>query len=431
MKPALDETHDPTRKSWVAAANDPACDFPIQNLPYGVFERDGDARPGIAIGDRVLDLRTLARLGLLPVPADAFEAPSLNRFMAQGPDLWRKTRRLLSDLLDSGNPVLRDDTATRAEALHPIADVRLRLPFDVAEYTDFYASREHATNVGTMFRDPKNALMPNWLHIPIGYNGRASTVVVSGTDIRRPQGQLKSPDREAPTFGPTAKLDIELEIGAVIGTPNAMGTPVTTAEAEAMIFGYVLLNDWSARDIQVWEYQPLGPFQAKVFGTTISPWIVTSDALAPFRVDGPAQDPAPLPYLCQDGPRNIDIALSAALIPAGGPETVISRTNFRHMYWSSAQQLTHHASGGCAMRTGDLLGSGTISGPTRDSCGSLLELTWNGRDPIPLEGGGTRTFIEDGDTLTLRGHAQGDGYRVGFGDCAGTVLPAATKRAHR
>ncbi|WP_420420457.1 fumarylacetoacetase [Pacificispira sp.] len=430
MKPALDETHDPTRKSWVAAANDPGCDFSIQNLPYGVFERDGDARPGIAIGLRVLDLRALARRGLLPVPAEMFEAPSLNRFMAQGPNLWRKTRRLLSDLLDSGNPVLRDDTATRAEALHPIADVRLRLPFDVAEYTDFYASREHATNVGTMFRDPKNALMPNWLHIPIGYNGRASTVVVSGTDIRRPQGQLKSPDREAPTFGPTAKLDIELEIGAVIGTPNVMGTPVTTAEAEAMIFGYVLLNDWSARDIQVWEYQPLGPFQAKVFGTTISPWIVTSDALAPFRVDGPAQDPAPLPYLCQDGPRNIDIALSAALTPAGGPETVISRTNFRHMYWSSAQQLTHHASGGCAMRTGDLLGSGTISGPTRDSCGSLLELTWNGRDPIPLEGGGTRTFIEDGDTLTLRGHAQGDSYRVGFGDCAGTVLPAATKRAH-
>lgn len=423
MKPVLDETHDPARKSWVAAANDPDCDFPIQNLPYGVFERDGDARPGIAIGDQVLDLRALSRHGVLPVPPDAFDAPALNRFMALGPEIWRKTRCAVSTVLESGNPDLRDDAEARTECLHSLSDVRLLMPFDVAEYTDFYASREHATNVGTMFRDPENALMPNWLHIPIGYNGRASTIVVSGTDIRRPCGQLKFPDRDAPTFGPTAKLDIELEIGAVIGTPNAMGTPVTPEQAEAMIFGYVLLNDWSARDIQVWEYQPLGPFQAKVFGTTISPWIVTADALAPFRVDGPIQDPTPLPYLRQDGPRNIDLALTASLTPANGPETTISRTNFRHMYWSSAQQLTHHASGGCAMRSGDLLGSGTISGPTRDSCGSLLELTWNGRDPIALNGGGERTFIEDGDTLTLRGWAPGHGYRIGFGECAGTVLP--------
>ncbi|MDW3204250.1 MAG: fumarylacetoacetase [Alphaproteobacteria bacterium] len=424
MKPVLDETHDPARRSWIETANRPDCDFPIQNLPYGVFETKGGARPGVAIGDCVIDLRALSRGGLLPVPSGVFDGPSLNPFMALGPEVWRATRRAVSGLLDRDCPDLRDDADARAAVLHALSDVTLRMPFDLAEYTDFYASREHATNVGTMFRDPENALMPNWLHIPIGYNGRASTVVVSGTDIRRPCGQLKAPDQAAPTFGPTAKLDIELEIGAVVGTPNAMGTPVTTEQAEAMIFGYVLLNDWSARDIQVWEYQPLGPFQAKVFGTTISPWIVTADALAPFRVDGPVQDPHPLPYLRQADPRNIDIALSASLTPPGGPETTISRTNFRHMYWSSAQQLTHHAGGGCAMRTGDLLGSGTISGPTRDSCGSLLELTWNGRDPITLDGGGQRTFIEDGDTITLRGWAPGAGYRIGFGDCAGTVLPA-------
>jgi fumarylacetoacetase len=310
--------------------------------------------------------------------------------------------------------------------LVPLSRATLHMPFAVSEYTDFYASLHHATNVGTMFRGPENALPPNWLHIPIGYNGRASTVVVSGTDIHRPNGQLKSPDDAAPSFGASARLDIELELGAVVGTSSDMGKPLTVAEADAMIFGYVLLNDWSARDVQAWEYQPLGPFQAKAFATSISPWIVTATALAPFRTKGPPPQKPLLPYLKSQRPAHYDIDLSVSLAPADGEEEIISRTNAAELYYSSAQQLAHHASSGCAMNAGDLLGSGTISGATKSERGSLLELTWGGTEPLALSTGKERCFLEDGDTVTLSGRAQGKGYCIGFGECRGTILPAVS-----
>ena len=311
------------------------------------------------------------------------------------------------------------------QALFLRADVTMHLPFKVAEYTDFYAGRSHATNIGTMFRGAENALPPNWLHIPIGYNGRASTVVVSGTEIRRPNGQLKAPDQAMPSFGPCKRLDIELELGAVIGVPSQMGQPVSVAEADAMIFGYVLLNDWSARDIQAWEYQPLGPFQAKAFATTIGAWVVAKAALEPFRTSTPPREKPLLPYLQEPGPLLYDIDLSVTMAPADTVPTAICRTNYNRMYYSAAQQLAHHTSSGCSMNIGDLLGSGTISGPEKSEFGSLQELTWAGKEPLAL-GDTTRTFIEDGDTLTLHGHAQGPGYRIGFGPCSGTILPAVT-----
>ena len=408
------------KRSWVETANDPDGGFPLNNLPYGVFDRCGDApRCGVAIGAMILDLAAVEAEGLLDLPgAPLFGAPSWNVVMERGSDLWAALRGRIEALLAEG-------ASPRPDLLVPQAESCLHMPFAVTEFTDFYASRNHATNVGTMFRGADNALPPNWLHIPIGYNGRASTVVVSGTDIVRPCGQTKAPDADAPRFGPCARLDIELEMGAVVGGANPMGHPVTVAEADAMIFGYVLLNDWSARDIQAWEYQPLGPFQAKAFGTSISPWIVTSAALEPFRTSTPKRAYPLLPYLEEPGPMLYDIALSITMAPAGGRPTTIVRTNYAELYYSAAQQLAHHASSGCAMRAGDLLGSGTVSGAEADARGSLLELTWNGEEPLTLEGGETRAFIEDGDTLTLHGHAQGAGYRVGFGTCAGTILPAA------
>ena len=423
----LNETHDPARRSWVETANGGETDFPIQNLPYGVFDTGGsDRRVGVAIGDMVLDLAVVEAAGLLRPAGDVsvFDEESLNDFMALPQEMWSETRAAISDLLSADNATLRDDGELKSRALVPMSGARLHLPFFVRSFTDFYASKEHATNVGSMFRDPDNALMPNWLHIPIGYNGRASTVVVSGTDIRRPMGQLKGPTDDTPRFGACGKLDIELEMGAVIGTPSAMGSRVSTAEAFDMIFGYVLLNDWSARDMQVWEYQPLGPFQAKAFGSSVSPWVVTREALEPYRVDTPDRVKPLLPYLEEETPNNFDLDLEVALTPAGGTAHTISRTNFRHMYYSSAQQLAHHASSGCAMCTGDLLGSGTISGAAKDSFGSLLELTWNGADPLDLAGV-ERSFLEDGDTITLTGACRGDGHRIGFGACAGTILPAA------
>ena len=421
----LNETHDPARKSWVESANHDASEFPLQNLPYGVFSRASEAaRPGVAIGDQVLDLKVLEEAGLLDTSHRVFGGDSLNAVMALERPQWRAIRGSLSALLATDVSTLRDNVALREQALIPVKEVQLHMPVHVRGYTDFYSSREHATNVGMMFRDPENALMPNWLHIPIGYNGRASTVVVSGTDIVRPLGQTRPPGDELPTFGPCRKLDIELEMGALVGGGNAMGTPISVREADAMIFGYVLLNDWSARDIQVWEYQPLGPFQAKAFGTTISPWVVTQEALEPFRVAGPQQDPTPLPYLHQDDTFNFDIGLEVSMRTPGAEPTTISRTNFKHMYWSSAQQLAHHAVGGCAMEAGDLLGSGTISGNTPDSLGSLLELTWNGTKPLTLKDGISRTFIEDGDTLTLSGVADNGQVKIGFGEASGTIVPS-------
>jgi fumarylacetoacetase len=416
---------DPSLRSFIEVA--PDSDFPIQNLPFGVFstESSPNKRVGVAIGDFVLDLAKLEARGLLAPGGDVrvFDRASINAYMTLGPKIWSQTRGRISELLRSDVATLRDDESLRAAALVPREKAALHLPIEVAGFTDFYSSREHASNVGKMFRPHGDPLMPNWLHMPIGYNGRASTVVVSGTPVRRPNGQMKPPQANAPTQGASRRLDFELEMGVVVGQANEMGTPISMAQAEEMIFGFVLLNDWSARDIQPWEQPPLGPFQAKAFATAISAWVVTREALAPFLIDGPQQEPEPLPYLSRKGPQNYDIGLEVGL-RGGGPETIISRTNFKYMYWSSAQQLAHHAFCGCAMRVGDLLGSGTISGPLKHERGSLLELSWNGSEPLTLEDGMQRTFLEDGDTLTLRGHAQGGGYRIGFGECSGTILPA-------
>jgi fumarylacetoacetase len=418
--------NDPSLYSFIPV--DPTSDFPIQNLPYGVFSSgDGRApRIGVAIGDFVLDLWELEQEGRLNVgELGVFSASTLNPFMALGPKIWSRTRARISELLRHDNPELRDNDELRRLALVPMAQATLHMPVAVSGYTDFYSSKEHATNVGVMFRGKDNALQPNWLHMPIGYNGRASTVVVSGTKVRRPRGQLKPPGAELPSFGACKRLDFELEMGVVIGQPSAMGEMLDEKRAADMIFGFVLLNDWSARDIQQWEYVPLGPFQGKAFATSISPWIVTREALEPFRVQGPAQDPVPLPYLQQAQPNNYDLQLDVGLRAAQMKEPMqICRTNFKYMYWSSVQQLVHHASSGCAMNIGDLLGSGTISGPEKDQRGSLLEISWNGTEPIELPGGIKRTFLEDGDTLSFHGWCQGDGYRVGFGEVEGTILPA-------
>jgi len=425
---ATDDPNDPALTSFVEVAAD--SHFPIQNLPFGIFSA-GDSwetRAGVAIGDWILDLAVLERAGLLTVArADerVFAGTSLNAFIACGRTAWRDVRLAVSRLLRHDSPRLRDDARLRAEALIPQSEATLHLPVHVPGYTDFYSSKEHATNVGTMFRDPANALLPNWVHMPVAYNGRASSVVVSGTSVRRPNGQLKLPNDPVPVFGPCRKLDFELEAAFVVGTGNELGTPVPVANAEAHIFGLVLLNDWSARDIQQWEYVPLGPFNAKTFATTISPWVVTLDALAPFRVEGPAQVPEPLPYLRQSGAHAFDIALECTLVPRGGTAATLCRTNFRHLYWSMAQQLAHHTVTGCNARVGDLMASGTISGPTPDSYGSLLELAWNGTRPVSLTGGGTRTFLEDGDEVVISGYAQGEGYRVGFGEARGRIAAAA------
>jgi fumarylacetoacetase len=420
--------NDVTLRSFIAV--DAASDFPIQNLPYGVFSTSESPTPrvGVAIGDSILDLAVLEQEGLIDLaPArDVFAKASINAFMALGPEVWSRTRARISELLRHDNPQLRDNNTLRGRALVAAAEAKLHLPIAVAGYTDFYSSREHATNVGVMFRGKDNALQPNWLHMPIGYNGRASTVVVSGTKIRRPRGQLKPPDAKLPSFGPCERLDFELEMGVVVGQPSAMGEMLTEKQAEEMIFGFVLLNDWSARDIQQWEYVPLGPFQAKAFATSISPWVVTREALQPFRLHGPLQDPMPLPYLQQVQPNNYDLHLDVTLRAAQMNEAVrICRTNFKYMYWSSVQQLVHHASSGCAMNVGDLLGSGTISGPDKQQRGSLLELSWNGTEPLQLAGDIKRNFLEDGDRLAFHGWCEAEGYRVGFGEVEGTILPAA------
>jgi fumarylacetoacetase len=418
--------NDPKLRSFIDVA--PDSHFPIQNLPYGIFSaKDGLApRVGVAIGDYVLDLWQLAQdCRFDVVEPGVFAASQLNPFMALGPKVWSSTRARISELLRHDHPELRDNEKLRQRALVPMADAKLHLPFAVSGYTDFYSSKEHATNVGVMFRGKDNALQPNWLHMPIAYNGRASTVVVSGTPVRRPRGQLKPPSADLPSFGPCKRLDFELEMGVVVGQPSVMGEMLNEKQAEEMIFGFVILNDWSARDIQQWEYVPLGPFQAKVFATSISPWVVTREALEPFRLHGPEQEPKPLAYLQQAQPNNYDMSLEVGMRAAqmNVPKN-ISRTNFKYMYWSSVQQLVHHAACGCAMNVGDLLGSGTISGPEKDQRGSLLEISWNGAEPVELAEGVTRSFLEDGDSLVMRGWCQADGYRVGFGEVEGTILAA-------
>ena len=410
----------PLMKSWVTSANSATHPFPLNNLPYGVFSVDGDEpRCGVAIGDMIVDMQAAEEAGLVQLTdMPLFDVPYWNDLMEQGPAVWTALRERLTSLLAEG--AAEQDKVE--PLLVPASTAELHMPFAVSEYTDFYAGKNHAFNVGTMFRGPENALPPNWLHIPIGYNGRASSVVVSGTDVRRPWGQLKGPNDDAPRWAPCARFDIELELGAIVGTSSE--GPITVQQADDHIFGYVLLNDWSARDIQAWEYQPLGPFQAKATATSVSPWIVTKSALHPFRCDTPEREVELLDHLKDCGPMLYDIDLEVTMAPEGKEPTTIARTNYKEMYYSAAQQLAHHSTSGCPMNAGDLLGSGTISGPTKESRGSLLELSWGGKEPLTLDTGEERSFIADGDTLTLKGAAKGKGYTIGFGDCTGTVLPA-------
>jgi fumarylacetoacetase len=407
----------------------PDSHFSLQNLPYGVFSprEGGEPRIGVAVGDFVLDMRVFHDLALFDDDAlnssNAFTEATLNSFMALGRDQWRAARRAIKRQLQHGS--FLDHDVIGDLAFFRQTDVVMHLPVAIGDYTDFYSSREHATNVGTMFRGAENALMPNWLHLPVGYHGRASSVVVSGTEIVRPHGQTVPGDSTTPVFGPSRLMDFELEMGFLIGPGNEFGRPVSVKDAWNHIFGLVLVNDWSARDIQKWEYQPLGPFNAKNFATSISPWVVTLEALEPFIVAGPIQDPEPLPYLRGTNNRTYDIALEVQLQSEqmAQPHTVC-RSNFKYLYWNMCQQLAHHTITGCNLRPGDLLASGTISGPTPDSYGSMLELTWRGTKPIDLPDGTTRKFLADGDTVTMTGFAQGDGYRVGFGDVSGQVQPA-------
>ena len=435
----LNHTHDPARLSWVASANDAATDFPLQNLPYGVFRPGPAATPriGVAIGASILDLAAAAHIGLLPeIAAAACRQNSLNELMSLGAPAWSALRSRLSELLGADN-CPAGPLRTRVEScLTPQAGAVMLLPAQIGDYTDFYASIFHATNVGTMLR-PDNPLLPNYKWVPIGYHGRSSSLVVSGTPVRRPSGQLKPADAPAPVFGPCKNLDYELELAAFVGPGNPMGTSVPIAHAGKNIFGVVLLNDWSARDMQTWEYQPLGPFLAKNFASTISPWVVTLEALAPFRAPAfarPAVDPAPLPHLTyatdqQSGGLDLTLEVwlaTAAMRTAGAAPVRLTSGNFQTMYWTLAQLLAHHASNGCNLRPGDLLGSGTVSGPAKDSRGCLLELTWRGTEPIKLPNGEERKFLADGDEVILRGYAERAGARrIGLGECRGLVLPAS------
>jgi len=425
----------------------PESDFPIQNLPYGIFKpRNGGPRAGVAIGDLILDLSLLEELGhFRDVVANAapggrirndlprgtaaatslFSGDSLNAFMALGRPAWKKTREILQHLLSADAANLRDNAELRARAFHKQNEVTTQLPAHIGDYTDFYSSYHHAHNVGTMLRGPDNALMPNWKWLPVAYHGRASSIVVSGAEVKRPRGQTKPPDASSPVYGPSKSLDFELETAFFIGPGNSLGQPVPIDRAEDHIFGIVLMNDWSARDIQTWEYQPLGPFLAKNFCTSISPWVVTLEALEPFRTGLSAQDPPPLAYLKRANDFTFDIHLEARLQTAKmtQPQT-ITRTNFQNLYWSIAQQLAHQTVNGCNLQPGDLLASGTISGPTEDSRGCMLELTWRGANPLQLSSGETRKWLEDGDTLSITGWCQGDGYRIGFGEVNGRVISA-------
>lgn len=421
--------NDPGLKSWVDVSDD--SDFPIQNLPFGVFRQrnSGEAAVGVAIGEMVLDLTWVHRSGLFGRTAIAgenlFARPALNDFMARGRPVWTEVRNRVSELLGESNTEIRDNEALRSQALVRRTDVEMLLPAQIHNYTDFYSCKEHASNVGAMFRDPENRLLPNWVHIPVGYHGRASSIVVSGVDIHRPMGQTKPDDAESPVFGPSRLLDFELEVGFFTGPGNELGSRISTAEARDHIFGLVLVNDWSARDIQKWEYVPLGPFLSKSFATSVSPWVVTLDALEPFRVAGPRQDPPVLPYLQFEGDWAYDLNLEVWLAGEGIPDAVrLMQADFRRVYWNILQQLAHQTVNGCNVLPGDLYASGTVSGPTYESGGSLLELCWKGTRPLKLPGGGQRTFLKDGDTVMMRGYGQGRGYRVGFGELRGTVLPA-------
>lgn len=422
----LIKANDPNRKSWLNVEK--GCDFPIQNIPFGVFfTKDDIITIGTRIGKYAIDLGAFHQLGYfkeIPLTDDIFMQDSLNDFISDGRKTWRLVRNRIAEIFDAENPELRDNLKHREVIIFNVDEVEMLLPISVGDYTDFYSSKEHATNVGVMFRGKDNALMPNWLHMPVGYHGRSSSVVASGTPIHRPYGQSLPKDESTPVFGPSRSLDMELETAFITTDVNNFGEPISIDEAGEYIFGMVLLNDWSARDIQKWEYVPLGPFLGKNFASTISPWIVTMDALEPFRCESPKQDPTPLPYLQQNRTDNsFDIKLKAVLKTENGDLNLLSKSNFKHLYWTMPQQLAHHTVNGCNVRSGDLMGSGTISGPTKNSYGSMLELTWAGKEPIALKDGTTRVFFNDGDTVILSGYCKNDKVSIGFGICSGKILP--------
>ncbi len=409
--------------SWLPI--DENSDFSIYNIPFGIYT-DANVKNHVcsAIGDHIIDLFELESADVFDLNRAVFDQPYLNDFISLGKSVTGKVRAKLIELLTDKNSILKKDTALFSRVFKKQKDVKMLMPVKVGDYTDFYSSIDHATNVGTMFRDPNNALLPNWKHLPVGYHGRASSICVSGHSFHRPKGQTKPADSETPVFGPSKLLDIELETAFVIGKPTQMGDSVSTADADDHIFGMVLFNDWSARDIQTWEYVPLGPFLAKNFASTISPWIVTLEALEPFRVKGYTHDPPLLPYLQYSGNKNVDINLEVYLKPQGGEENLVITSNYKYMYYTMEQQLAHHTVNGCNINVGDMMASGTISGPEQKEYGSFLELTWRGTKPIKLKDGSERKFVNDNDTITIRGYCKKDGIRVGFGDCTATVLPA-------
>ena len=424
------ETTNPNLKSFIQYPE--TSHFPIQNLPYGIFsllnDQSKEKKVGVAIGEFILDLSVLEQHGFFSsvnFSSSVFDQSYLNFFMEHGYKKWKETRAIISGLLQETSSELQNDPELRKTAIVPQSSVRLHLPIKVGDYTDFYASKYHATNVGTMFRGPDNALQPNWLHLPVGYHGRASSVIESGVDIYRPKGQTKKDDESTPTFGPSNFMDYELEMGVVVGSGNDLGKSIPVSSADRHIFGLVLMNDWSARDIQKWEYVPLGPFLGKSFATSISPWVVPLDALAPFRVKGEKQIPEPLPYLRSSEKWSLDIHLQVHLKTKKLDEfTLITESNLQYLYWNILQQLAHHSVNGCNMQAGDLLGTGTISGPEPESYGCLLERTWRGTKPLTLPNGETRRALEDYDTVRMTGWCQGDGYRIGFGDVSTRLLPA-------
>ena len=418
--------NDPNRKSWIPVPEN--SDFPIQNIPFGVFITKEDVITiGTRIGNCAIDMGALQQLGYfegIELTDDMFMQDTLNDFISDGKKTWRLVRNRLAELFDETNPTLRDNKNHREVVIFKVEDIEMLLPVQIGDYTDFYSSKEHATNVGKMFRDPENALLPNWLHIPVGYHGRSSTIVPSGIPVHRPYGQTLPNGETTPVFGPSRLVDFELETAFITTDANLMGEPIPVEEAEEHIFGMVLFNDWSARDIQKWEYVPLGPFLAKNFASSISPWIVTMDALEPFRTKGPEQSPEPLPYLKQKGEKAFDINLEVIIKPENSEETVVSRSNFKYMYWSMAQQLAHHTINGCRVNSGDMMGSGTISGATEDSFGSMLELTWGGQKPLKMKDGSERKFINNNDTVIIRGYCKKGNIRIGFGEVSSKLLPA-------
>ncbi len=421
------KANDPKLKSWIDVPD--GSDFPIQNIPFGIIEKsNGKVRCASRIGNYAIDLYAMAKLGyfdnLMGIKKKVFRQESLNDFIALGQPTWRAVRERISDLFELDSSHIRENIEAKSKILVHIDEVKMKMPVTVGDYTDFYSSIEHATNVGKMFRDPDNALLPNWKHIPVGYHGRSSSIVVSGTDIHRPNGQTKADDAAAPTFGPSRLFDFELEMAFITGGSTKLGDPIPVDKAEDYIFGMVVFNDLSARDIQKWEYVPLGPFLGKNFGSVITPWIVTLDAMEPFRVDGPKQYPAVLPYLKSSGKKNYDINLEVAIQPENGNENRVCLSNFKYMYWNMCQQLAHHTVNGCNIKIGDMYGSGTISGPTPDSYGSMLEISWKGTRPFKMDDGSERKFINDMDTIVMRGWSERDGIRIGFGDCLTKVLPA-------